>query len=199
MSDSANDAADRLARRYEAEAAKYRRRANDLKAKLTELEASVQTLTTERDQARNQFADAGKEIDALKAAVQSAPGDAAAEVERLKGELRTRDHRAAFDRLSAGKLRPEALEAAWKLSGYAPDADDVDEAKLTEAIDSVLKANAFLAPDGAESGGAATPSQSGRLQNGQSSAPAERPPGTGRGAAPNSASATTAPAVFRLA
>ena len=182
-----NDTTDRLIKRYESENARIRRQRNAYKDRLAELEASVASLTKERDDALKTSTDQTAEIEKLNAAIKSAPGDAAKEIERLKAELRARDHRAAFNRLAGEKVRPEALDAAWKLSGWEADGDEVDETKLTEAIAKLVEANGFLAPNGAESDGAESSSQSGRLRNGQSATPPERPLGTGRGAASASA------------
>lgn len=165
-----------------AEAARLRKSRAKFKAEADSLRAQLAELTRERDQ--------------LKATVESAPGEAGKEVERLKGELRVRDHRAAFDKLAAGKIRPNALDAAWKLSGWAADSDEIDETKLTENIDGLVAANDFLAVEAAES----NPSESGSPSSGRSagqSGPPTPSSGFGRGPAPQESTGTQ-PAVFRL-
>lgn len=69
----------------------------------------------------------------------------AKEVERLTSELRNRDHRKVFDRLATDlKARPEALDDLWKLSGYTPEADTVDEQALKALISKQTKTRAYL-------------------------------------------------------
>lgn len=165
-----------------AEAAKYRKIAQARKAKVAELEQQLATLTGERDAARN-------EASSLK----SAPSEAQARIDELTGKLRQRDHRDAFNKLAAGRLKPDALDAAWKLSEWKADTDEVDAESLGNAIGSLIETHGFLAAE------AATPDQ------GESGSPPvvrlngtpSPVPGLGRGPAPKTTKETP-PKVFRL-
>lgn len=112
------------------EAAKYRKRAGELKARVAELESKNVDL-------ENANADLLKRLE-------DAPGEAAAKIAELEGKIRTRTHRDAFGRLAGDKIKNDALDDAYSLSGWQADADEVDEAKLTEAIDTLLASREYL-------------------------------------------------------
>jgi len=183
--ESENDGDGGNSKNANAEAARLRRDRNKWRAE-------VETL-------RDQLSEIERERDALKIAVESAPGEAGKEVERLRGELRIRDHRAAFDRLAAGKIKDNAYDAAWKLSEYTPESDEIDEAKLSETITSLVEANPFLGvptPEESSQGDPGSPSPS-RLAG--KSGPPSPLTGFGRGPAPKSDNTGNQPTVFRLA
>ena len=119
------------------EAAKYRRKYRDVKAENEGLKTRVADLEIERDDALNKL--------------KSAPDEAAAKIAELEGRIRTRDHRDAFARIASGKIKPAALEDAYNLSGWQADADEVDEAKLTEVIDTLLASREYLRAEQAQS------------------------------------------------
>lgn len=132
-----------------AEAAKYRRRARDLRTERDALDAKVKAIET-----------AHAELEAKLKTAASQPSEAQAEVERLRGEIRVRDHRAAFDRLAGERqVRAEAIGDLWGLSGYKAEADQPDEAAIGAAIDSALESRPWLRgtdsakpPGGAQTG-----------------------------------------------
>ncbi|WP_165076018.1 hypothetical protein [Paludisphaera rhizosphaerae] len=157
-----------------AEAAKYRKRAAEYKARVSDLETRLAEIEIERDAA----------ITSLK----TAPTKDAARIVELEGQIRLRDHRDAFGRLAAGKIRPEALQDAFTLSGWTADADKIDEDKMGAAIGKLLETRPYLKAEEAKS----EPAESGE------SAPVERHlnpsaakpqpvKGAGRGPAPETA------------
>lgn len=153
------------------EAAKYRRRAAEYKARVGELESKLADVEIERDNALAKLNDA--------------PGEALARIAELEGRIRTRTHKDTFARLASGKLKTEALEDAYALSGWQADADEVDEAKLTEAIDTLLASREYLRaeqaqPEPAASGESAPAVRSYSL-SGTKPVPVK---GAGRGPAP---------------
>lgn len=107
------------------------------------LEATVSQITSERD--------------GLQAKLTAAPSELQAELDKLRGEITLRDHRSKFESLAKDHIRPEAIEAAWKLADWKAEGD-VDEAKMSEAVASLVGANPFLkpAPDGAADGASGT-------------------------------------------
>jgi hypothetical protein len=107
-----------------AEASKYRKMAKTLKGRVAELESLLSDVPS--------------------------PDESAARVAELEGKLRQRDHMDAFRRLAAEKIRPEALEDAYTLSGWTADADEVDEQAMTSTIDNLVLARAYLAVPAAE-------------------------------------------------
>jgi hypothetical protein len=130
-----------------------RRKANKkLSDRMAELEGAVVSL--------------GEERDTLKTKLESAPNELQAKIDELTGEIRNRDHRAAFGKAAkqykgeAGEtVRDDALDAIWQLSGYKPDGDP-DEAKLLEVVKAVTAKHPFTvapADAGASGGTTATP------------------------------------------
>ncbi|WP_165063447.1 hypothetical protein [Paludisphaera rhizosphaerae] len=113
-----------------AEAARYRKRFAESKAKVAELEARLADVEVERDDALNKL--------------KTAPGEAAARIAELEGQIRTRTHKDAWAKAAEGKIKPTALEDAYNLSGWQADADEIDEAKLTETIDTLLASREYL-------------------------------------------------------
>jgi hypothetical protein len=111
-----------------------------------DLAASVVALTTERDQARAQLT--------------AAPGELQLKITELTDQIRTRDHKARFTVLAkeAG-CDPEAIDAAWDLAGYKPDADEPDDARITESITRVQSRlpMAFRPAQTGQANGAAAP------------------------------------------
>lgn len=166
-----------------AEAAKYRKAAAARKQRIAELEASLATLTKERD-------------DALKALTETPTADKD-RIAELEGTLRTRSHRDAFNRLASGKIKSEALDDAFALSGWKAESDDVDEENMGAVIGSLVESKPYLrvedpTPPTEDSVSPPSPRSLG------SSAAAPKPaPGFGRGPAPESKTNTT-PKTYRL-
>jgi hypothetical protein len=88
---------------------------------------------------------------------------------QLQAELRELKHRQVFDKVATDlKARPEALDDLWKLSGYTPEADAVDEAALKTLIAEQARTRGYLFD------GTATPPAEGKAP-----APARTEPGPG--------------------
>jgi hypothetical protein len=67
------------------------------------------------------------------------------ENDKLKGEIRTRDHRTVFEKVAKGlKVREDALNALWKLSDYKAEADTPDEAAIASLIGATVEGNPYL-------------------------------------------------------
>lgn len=61
-----------------------------------------------------------------------------AEAERLRGQLRDRDHRAAFDRVAEARgIAKDARDLAWQYSGYRAEGDTPDEDAIGKALDAM--------------------------------------------------------------
>jgi chromosome segregation ATPase len=74
-----------------------------------------------------------------------APSELKAELEQVKGELRVDRHRAAFTKVATShKVRSEALDDLWKLSGYNPETDLPDERQITSVVSETIKARPYL-------------------------------------------------------
>jgi hypothetical protein len=132
--------------------------------KLQDATARIQALEAERDAAIKErdtaVERAKKEYDAT---------GLGAELDRLKGELRLRDHRAVFDRLAKERdAYDDTLELIYQRSGYTPQADAPDE----EAIAALLDAMRDRPGDGRLFGAP------GRADQAPPSTP---PPGSGQG------------------
>jgi hypothetical protein len=99
----------------------------DWKKLAAETEEQRTIAIRERDEARAAVEQAKRDLD---------PSGYKAEVERLKGELRDREHRAVFDRLAIERgAEPEAVESIYRLSGYRAQADAPDEAAMGALLD----------------------------------------------------------------
>lgn len=97
--------------------------------RIAELEAELELAIDERDTLAQGYEELEQQFNAE-------PDELRAELERLQNEIRTRDHRAAFDRIAAeSRVRPDAIEDIYRLSGYTPDTDVPDP----EAIKSLIQ------------------------------------------------------------
>lgn len=117
----------------------------DTKKAARDLQAERDAAAAERDAARAAAEKAAKESDA---------GPARAELDRLKGELRTRDHRAVFDRLARERGCPDdALDFVFTSSGYKAETDAPDEAAIGAHLDGAREkpglARIFAGPESA--------------------------------------------------
>lgn len=93
--------------------------------KLEDATATTAKVTTERD--------------TLQKRIETDPNEWREKAVRLEGEIRSRDHRAAFDRLAKLANVDEAnLDDLFVLSGYKPDGD-VDDAKINTVIAEAVK------------------------------------------------------------
>lgn len=94
-------------RQQESRAFRRREENRNLKAQVAQLTTDLQAMTTDRD--------------TWKSRVETAPSDVATENERLKGEIRKRDHTSAWKEATANQLHPKvSLDALWREIGYTP-------------------------------------------------------------------------------
>jgi uncharacterized coiled-coil protein SlyX len=119
------------------EAAQRRKAGASLKKQLAELTASNQALTAERDD--------------FKAKSEATPEETRKTIEGLTSRLRDRVFRDAFaaeaskgDEKGAGKINPDAVDAAWKLMEFKPESDDVDPAKIKELVAKARTGHGYL-------------------------------------------------------
>lgn len=151
----------------------YKAELDKVKAELAEVRKEAASYRKKASEAKKQAEDLTTKLDAevkehakVKAKLETAPKELQGEVDRLKGEIRTRDHRASFNDLAKEhKVRPEALDDLWALSGYKADADEVNLDLMKEVIGKAIEARphfvetveepvtmAFLPPPGAGRG-----------------------------------------------
>jgi hypothetical protein len=128
--------------------------------KLRDARKLIQDLNAERDAA------ARARDEAAAAAARATKEDAEparAEVQRLKGELRERDHRAAWERAMAERgVPPDARDLVYRNSGYKAEAETPDAAAILARLEAM----------------AAEPGLSRLLQEAPPPVP---PPGSGQG------------------
>lgn len=149
-----------------AEAKSHRQAKAELKRQLDTATEQVTTLTTERDD--------------FKTKLGNAPSTFREENERLKGEIRSRNHKDVFKRLAKdAKVRDEAVDDLWELSKYKPESDDVDEGKITGLIGDLTKTRSWLVQSGEAN--PTEPPAGGKTPI--TTPPSPRGPGAGRGAA----------------
>lgn len=126
----------------------------DARKQLTELTAERDAAVRAREAAATAAEKAAKDFDAE---------PSRAEVQRLKGELRERDHRAAWERAMAERgVPPDARDLVYKNSGYRAEAEAPDADAITARLEAM----------------AAEPGVSRLLQEGPPPSP---PPGSGQG------------------
>lgn len=166
-----------------AEAARHRKKAAELKAQLEAVQAK--------------FADLEIELDDTRKKLESAPGDAAAKIADLESKLRGRVHRDAFNRLAAEKIRPDALDDAFALSGWKVESDDIDENTMGEVIGSLIESKPYLKAEEAKSPVEASTSPAAARSYSLTGNLPKPLPGAGRGPAPESNTKNTKSA-YRL-
>lgn len=106
--------------------------------RIAELEAELEIAIDERDTIAQGYEELEQQFNA-------APDELRSEVERLQNEIRTRDHRAAFDRIAAeSHVRPDAIEDIYRLSGYTPDSDVPDPEAIKSLIDDQVSRKPYL-------------------------------------------------------
>jgi hypothetical protein len=103
--------------------------------KLRDAKKLIGDLTAARDaaiKARDEAADAAAR------ATREDVEPARAEVQRLRGELKERDHRAAWERIMAERgVPPDARDLVYRNSGYRAEADAPDDAAITARLDAM--------------------------------------------------------------
>lgn len=199
-----------------AEAARYRTRAQQYKqqfeaiaaerdqayAELEDLATKTQAMAEEHEQILAQYQqEVAEQIqaieterDELRELAETLPEDVEATINDLQGQLRSIKHRDAWGKVVGDKLAPNAsVEAVWKLLGYAPDADEIDEKSLQEQVKAALEAHPYLFKPPAQDAGDQTPGGS----NGQAAA-VSRPSPLANGLASGRGAPEMAPAKFRM-
>jgi hypothetical protein len=140
---------------------RYKEALRTAKADLERIGKERDTFKAERDDFNHQLVDAADKLKGVQTQLDAQPGELRKEVERLKGEITTRDHRDAFGRAAktfkgekGETIREDALDALWKLSGYKPEGDP-DDAKLSEAIAAAVAAQPFVLQSTGQTAGSA--------------------------------------------
>jgi DNA repair exonuclease SbcCD ATPase subunit len=111
---------------------------------------SKKSTVEEMNKLKSDYDAASQELEKLR----KSPSALGQEVEKLRGELRQRDHKAAFGRIAKElKVKDDAVEDLYTLSGYKADTDAVDE----EAVKTLIAANVekrpyLLASEGSQNG-----------------------------------------------
>jgi hypothetical protein len=126
--------------------AKVRAEAKQRREKIEALTAEKENLTAENKRFASALEEVAHERDQYKAAIEAEPHALQAQVNEYRGKLRDRDHRDKFRELAAaaGVTNPKALDDLYQLSGYKPEADEIDEKKLTAAIGQALQGRDWL-------------------------------------------------------
>ncbi len=135
-----------------------KQRIRELEATLAERDKQLATLTKERDE----FASVISEMDTKVKSFEAAPSEHQKEIDRLKGEIKQRDYRSAWDKAAQSfkgtqgeTVHPSALDALWRLSSIEMDADTPDEGKLQEALRAAVAANPYVLQAPPQGGGGA--------------------------------------------
>jgi FtsZ-binding cell division protein ZapB len=143
MSEGASSLIDSLNRRIaelQSELADTKSEAKKRRLEVKGLREELQKTQAELQEFAEGFEALDQEYNQFKAQAEAHPSELQARIDELTGQIRTRTHRDVFDRIARdAKLRPEAVEDAWKLSGYQAESDEVDEAKLASLIGEVVK------------------------------------------------------------
>jgi hypothetical protein len=140
-------------------------------AKLKGLSNAKKTLETENGTLKTSVSTLTAENAELKKQV-STPDAKDKKIAELTATIRTTKHKGRFAELAAeAGVNPDAVEALYKLSGYEPKADDVDDAALKALLETAKTEHKFAFVKGEPA------------KEGEGAPPAPKPiPGQGRGA-----------------
>ena len=183
MSDAVIESQSKRINQLDAEAAKYRRRANEYKEKLAEAEKKMEGHAKALDDFAKKIEAADKRAADAAQALADAPNKFKAENEQFKAREVARSRKDALHKVGKDKIRADAMDDA--LGFLAWEDGDIDEAKLAEAVDGLISQKPYLkaSQDAAsESGGSGQSVRGGSAQSGATLKPAG--PGFGRGPAP---------------
>lgn len=109
-----------------------------LGAQKSKFKAAAKRLTEERDAERAKVAELQKQIDDLKKVGPE-------EIANLKAQIAEVKHRAKFDDVAkAAGVHEKGLQDLWEKSGYKPEGDAPDEAKIKAAIETQKTERPFL-------------------------------------------------------
>ncbi|HWE35655.1 MAG TPA: hypothetical protein VG406_03720 [Isosphaeraceae bacterium] len=116
-------------------------------AKIKDLRRQLAELTSQRDEAMAALEETITDRDALQGRLSAEPSELQAQLDEARGQLRTIKHRDRFGALAkdgAHGLSPDAVDAAWELSGYQAEGDLVDDKALVAAIRRVVATHPVL-------------------------------------------------------
>jgi hypothetical protein len=182
-------------RRLKAENKKLTDGLSELSGELKEVRGEARDRRHEARTLAQQLAEVAADRDQWKTKVETDPEGWQARVDELRGTVRSLRHERCYEAV-ARQLKvsdPTKLADLLKLSGHAPEADEPDEAQISETFRAALQGRPWLVDDEA---GASTQAPGGANANADAAGiPAEpggRPgPGADRG---QSLSSTTGPA-----
>lgn len=113
-----------------------------LRVSRNKLKSAVNGLTTERDTLRNENVRLASELQAAKQAADT--GASQKRVKELEQQIRTRDHKAAFEKQAKKSgIAEDRIEAAWKLSEYKADGD-LNEDAINSSLDALKESNGWI-------------------------------------------------------
>lgn len=115
-------------------------RAAKLGGAISRLKGDRANLKTQLDAANARIAELEKRPSA---------DDVAAKLAEAQDKLRETNHKAAWKEAAAkAKLRPEAVDDAWGLSGYKAESDDVDPKAIEAALGKLKESKGYLFAEG---------------------------------------------------
>jgi hypothetical protein len=117
-----------------------------VRAEAKQRREKIEAPTADNERFAAALEETATERNQYKAAIEAEPHELQVQVDDLRGKLRDRDHRDRFRELGrkAGVTADKALDDLYQLSGYKPEADDIDEGKLTAAISQTLQGRDWL-------------------------------------------------------
>lgn len=136
-----------------------------LKAENKDRRIKAKKGSEELDDLRKQVETLAAERDTFKTKAEASPGEHAAKIAELEGQIRQRDHRDAFSSVkefeSGGKkytLHPKAsIDAVWKQIGYTPEGETPDGKAVAEQFGRALEAHPYLFAEADAAGAAQRP------------------------------------------
>lgn len=129
---------------------RWKQRYQQAKAQNEAMQAQIAELQQAAEELASGYEALEAEYTEYQQQAQASPSELEQQLRQLQGEILQRDARGAFDKAAAGKIRPDALEAAWKLAGVNVDSDDFDIDAITGLVDEVANAHPFLAQTAGE-------------------------------------------------
>jgi chromosome segregation ATPase len=86
-----------------------------------------------------------KELEAAKTKVETNPDEWRDKYDQLNHKWRETNHKNVFDKVAKElKVREEAIDDLWKLSGYSPEGDDPDHDRIRGVVGEVVAAKPYL-------------------------------------------------------
>ena len=150
-----------------------------LRAEAKDRRIKGRTLKEENERFASALEELAAERDRYKEVLEAEPHELQAQVDEYRGKLRDRDHKDKFRALAkTAGVNEAALDDLYSLSGYKPEADDIDESKITAAITSTLSGRDRLRAAPAAAAANGKPAGSGTAAA-QGAAPVTREPGPG--------------------